>query len=432
VALGLAAGAAAVTATGLTHHASAASTVGGQITRSEVLDRAALWVGKVHYLGDGWPSSAADPQGRQYRADCSGFVSMAWHASSTPSTPDFDATFGHFISKADLKPGDALLWPGSGGYGSDSGHVVLFAGWANNAQTSYHGYELAGGSYTAHHDIPYPYFGGDTRYLPFRYDNIVDDPAAGPPPIIGVLASNGDVVAKNGLGDYWTPEIGGIKQVAVAGTRVAVLGTDGRVQVKEGLTGAWHDVFDGARQVELSVSYIGVLANDGSVFAKAGINDNWTPEIGNVTQIALGGDRIGVLGTDGTVRVKSGLSGTWQPVFDGAKQVAVSDQFIGVLDSVGNVFAKAGTNDNWMPEIGDVTQIALGGDRIGVLGTDGNVKGKAGLNGGWLPEFDGAKQVAVSDSRIGVVADDGTAFVKDGMSDLWTSEYGGATQVVLS
>jgi GH25 family lysozyme M1 (1,4-beta-N-acetylmuramidase) len=189
--------------------------------------------------------------------------------------------------------------------------------------------------------------------------DLLDSLANVAPPIIGVVGSNGDVVAKYGLGDYWTPEIGGIKQVAVAGTRIAVLGNDGRVQVKSGLTGSWKPVFDGAAQVVLSNQYLGVLDTAGNAWAKAGTDDTWTPEIGGVTQIAFGGDRIAVLDNAGNVKAKQGLNGTWTPEYGGASQVAMSPTRIGVIASDGTAYVKDGMNDQWTPEYGGAIQLAL-------------------------------------------------------------------------
>ncbi|TWP51305.1 VCBS repeat-containing protein [Lentzea tibetensis] len=152
----------------------ASSAVDQPISRSEVITRAHHWL--TAWNGGPVPYD----QGRSfegYRQDCSGFVSMAWRtgiAHNTVSLPNVS----HRIAKGDLKPGDVIgtLGPGTGG---DNGHVVIFENWANDAQTSYIGIEQAGSpGHTVRRAIPYPYFGGDTRYLPWRYNKIVDSPPA--------------------------------------------------------------------------------------------------------------------------------------------------------------------------------------------------------------------------------------------------------------
>jgi cell wall-associated NlpC family hydrolase len=146
----------------------------GIVSRREVLQRAQFWVTqKVHYFSaDGrFPAAAPDPAGRPYRTDCSGFVCMAWHAASEPSTAEFDS-IGYPIDRQDLLPGDALLWKGLGGYGLEGGHVLLFAGWTGDRQDSYLGYELSGGQPARHEAIPFPYRRGDLRYQPWRYRKV--------------------------------------------------------------------------------------------------------------------------------------------------------------------------------------------------------------------------------------------------------------------
>lgn len=151
------------------------SVPGGTVRRREVLQRARFWVDqRVHYLTrDGvHPATAPDPAGRSYRTDCSGFVCMAWHAGTEPSTAEFDS-IGYGIARADLLPGDALLWKGIGGYGPDGGHVVVFAGWTS--LDGYLGYDLRGGNRACGEPMPFPYRHGDPRYVPWRYRHIADD-----------------------------------------------------------------------------------------------------------------------------------------------------------------------------------------------------------------------------------------------------------------
>ena len=144
------------------------------VSRHEVLLRARYWVQQqVPYLtADGRaPQTALDPDGHAYRTDCSGYVCMAWRVKSQPSTNDFDS-IGAEIGRADLLPGDALLWKGAGGYGAQGGHVLLFAGWADPDRRRYLGYELAGDLCTRVWTYPYPYLRDDTRYRPWRYHGI--------------------------------------------------------------------------------------------------------------------------------------------------------------------------------------------------------------------------------------------------------------------
>ncbi|MGC9411160.1 NlpC/P60 family protein, partial [Streptomyces sp. DZ1-3] len=134
------------------------------ITRSDVIERAKSWVGIG--LEYSWTGSHAG-----YRTDCSGYVSMAWHLSSSLTTDTFaGAGVIESISKGDLKAGDALLNDNSGA----NGHVALFEKWANSSQTSYWGYEFTG-SGVHHREIPYPYFSGYGTFKPVRNKSVIDD-----------------------------------------------------------------------------------------------------------------------------------------------------------------------------------------------------------------------------------------------------------------
>lgn len=145
------------------------------LSRAEVLRRAQFWVDRrVHYMSLNaspddavWPSAAADPDGRLYRTDCSGYVAMAWRAPAQPDTNAF-GELGDEISRDELLPGDALVWLGVGGYGAQGGHALLFAGWNDPQHRTYLAYELASGRYAALHDVPYPYFREGSRYVPWR------------------------------------------------------------------------------------------------------------------------------------------------------------------------------------------------------------------------------------------------------------------------
>ncbi|SEF04007.1 hypothetical protein SAMN05216489_09854 [Streptomyces sp. 3213] len=114
LAAGLAVSALAVTAP----TAQAASSVGGAISRAETLSRAQNWVDEqVPYSQS---SYYPDPQGRNYRMDCSGYVSMAWHADSSYTTWTLP-TISTEVSKSRLLPGDALNYTEQ--------HVILFGNW---------------------------------------------------------------------------------------------------------------------------------------------------------------------------------------------------------------------------------------------------------------------------------------------------------------
>lgn len=84
------------------------------ITPEEALYRAEYWVS----LGLTYSQTAGhvDLNGTSYRTDCSGFVSMAWHANNPGYTTSTMEAISHRISWAELQPGDAV---------NSDGHIAL-------------------------------------------------------------------------------------------------------------------------------------------------------------------------------------------------------------------------------------------------------------------------------------------------------------------
>jgi hypothetical protein len=102
----------------------AGSPIGGKISRTEVLNRSVNWINaKVPYSQSKY---FPDAQGKVYRQDCSGFVSMSWHLKSSLTTVTLPQVATK-IDKSRLQPGDILDQPGH--------HTVLFVGWADSAHT---------------------------------------------------------------------------------------------------------------------------------------------------------------------------------------------------------------------------------------------------------------------------------------------------------
>jgi hypothetical protein len=117
-----------------------------------VISRAQFWLNKgIVYNNDG---SYPDPQGKNYRTDCSGYVSMAWHLDHSRVTfdPDNLANVATLIGKNDLRAGDLMMAVGVG----DQGHAVLFEGWDDAAHTKYSAYEFGATPVSHSHGIPYP------------------------------------------------------------------------------------------------------------------------------------------------------------------------------------------------------------------------------------------------------------------------------------
>jgi hypothetical protein len=145
--------------------ASATSRVGGAIKRSEVIARAKYWYDRRTRFSYNMNGSYPDPQGRRYRTDCSGYVSMALHLSSSLSTVTLPGV-GNRIAKKNMHAGDYIghMGPGTGGAG---GHVRLFQKWANSAHTSYWAYDF--GSTPVKHQV---YSLSTKGYTAYSYKHI--------------------------------------------------------------------------------------------------------------------------------------------------------------------------------------------------------------------------------------------------------------------
>ncbi|MGW1992494.1 hypothetical protein [Embleya sp. NPDC001921] len=163
-----------------------ASEPGGDITRSEVLERAEDWYDRdVQY---DQAAEAPDPEGAHgYRTDCSGMVAMAWHLPGTDfNTDSLDLrSVTARVDPNDLLPGDALD-------DTDDGHVVIFTGWVSRSARTFTYIQLA----NSHTDMDKgtgsfdgPLLAGlpTANYFGLRYNRIVDDPASGVVPPVRVL-----------------------------------------------------------------------------------------------------------------------------------------------------------------------------------------------------------------------------------------------------
>ncbi len=128
---------------------------------SEAIERAQSWAeAGVGYSGSNYYTNEYG----SYRTDCSGYVSMAWGLASSYTTVTLPSV-SYPIAKDALEPGDILNNPLPG----TSGHVVLFAGWADAAKTRYFAYEESPSGGAQLNEIPYPYWPGYGTFTPRRY-----------------------------------------------------------------------------------------------------------------------------------------------------------------------------------------------------------------------------------------------------------------------
>jgi hypothetical protein len=150
----------------------AISTQGGSISRTEVLSRAQHWVDEHVMYSEQQSDAAPDGDGHDYRPDCSGFVSMAWHLPKLSSGWDYNtSSLGSSSLKTvlgsydDLQPGDALL-------GVGYGHVVLFDKWANSSHTQMWIYQESDYGIPAEHVSQGTSWYHANGFEPIRYNRV--------------------------------------------------------------------------------------------------------------------------------------------------------------------------------------------------------------------------------------------------------------------
>ena len=168
--------------------------------RADILTRARSW------LAVSVPYSQAlcyQNQYGDYRADCSGFVSMAWGIGGLGSdiwTGNI-LTKSHTIARSDLQPGDALLRHTGNVH---ENHVALFVKWYDSAHTEPLVMEQTGSRDTVQDAWSQS---NASLYTPIRYNN-VDDSTATDTPADTVGDYNGDgqtdrVVYRPSTGEFY-------------------------------------------------------------------------------------------------------------------------------------------------------------------------------------------------------------------------------------
>jgi surface antigen len=226
----------------------------------------------------------------------------------------------------------------------------------------------------------------DVRTVPsgdFKYIHVKDLSAS---PVIGVVTSNGEVLAKEGsLSASWTDEYNGASSVAVAtdsthGPLIAVLTSSGKVLAKEGsLSASWTDEYNGASSVAVASDpthgpLIATYANNGEVLAKEGsLSASWTDEYNGVVRVAVASDPthgplIATYANNGEVLAKEGsLSASWTDEYKLLPFIAVASDpthgpLIAVWSGNGEALAKEGSlSASWTDEYNGVVRVAVAG-----------------------------------------------------------------------
>jgi putative cell wall-binding protein len=150
------------------------------MSRSVVMQRAQRWVDlAIPYSQTGWADlngAIVGSPSMGWRRDCSGFTSMAWNLFKPGASTRTLHLYAEAIDKAALQPGDALV--------SYDNHAVIFGGWADSAHTRYYAYEMSSSASrtstptpdgTIMRVTPYPYWGNDASYQPYRLKGITEN-----------------------------------------------------------------------------------------------------------------------------------------------------------------------------------------------------------------------------------------------------------------
>ena len=136
--------------------------------RSQVIERAKTW---NPHTGDRVSYSQVRSH-EGYRADCSGYVSMALGLSK-PGQNTVGLTSSRYterITMSELKKGD-LVMDAEGT--NTTRHVVIFEKWANSGHTSYWAYEQRGHYGTDHRTLDYGLDSG-SEYKAYRPAKLSD------------------------------------------------------------------------------------------------------------------------------------------------------------------------------------------------------------------------------------------------------------------
>lgn len=132
-------------------------------TRTEIINRAKKW------LDAQVPYSMSKYWSDGYRQDCSGYVSMAWNLPGNEWTGSL-AAYGTRIARADLQPGDILLFHNLADPGNGS-HVTIFGGWTTSTHTHYTAYEQTK-PHTRKQTTPMAYWTNSASYVAYRYKGL--------------------------------------------------------------------------------------------------------------------------------------------------------------------------------------------------------------------------------------------------------------------
>ncbi|WP_432096972.1 FG-GAP repeat domain-containing protein [Streptomyces sp. bgisy100] len=344
------------------------SSVGGAISRTEMIQRAQYWV------DEGVPYSQSryyrDPQGRTYRTDCSGMVSMAWHLPTSATTwtlPNYSTRLG---SLDDLKPGDIL--------NNIDRHVVIFASWTDSSHTTANIMEEARTGTNARKSTYSRNYINSNGFKPYRYNKVTDAPVPDPDKGMTNVTAVGDLTG-DGKNDVIAVETATGDLYRYAGPDY--VGSRARVKIGNGWNSISNIVGVGDLTGDGVADIIAVDAENGNLYRYSGPNYNGGSRVkigtkwDSMTDIAAVGDLTGD-GKPDIIAVEKSTGNLYRysgPNYSGGSRVKIGNGWNAMSTIVG---------------VGDLTGDGVA-DIVAVDAENGNLYRYSG------PKYNGGSRVQI-------------------------------------
>lgn len=231
-----------------------------------------------------------------------------------------------------------------------------------------------------------------------------------------------------------------IKQIQMAGVRIAVVDEKGNLLVKDVKTRGrqpfdyeflanWLKLGNEYISFQITSNQVGVLEENGIFKLKVGdLNSQWIVQSNNTHSFSISDHRVGFLTHDGHLIIKEG-----NPEMDGlsvasnVKAFQLLDTRVAVLDLQGNLFVQEGALTNEWKMLGtNVRAFQLSGTRIAMLDQQGNLLVNDGnLRAEFLLQASGVQQFQLAGNRIVVLDKDGKWKIKVGdLYQTWKEPIG--------